>query len=223
MGLIEALANIPVLGRIHRKRIDDILDQPIESSFQIQQPDEERKAVYDDEGNSYFVYRILFEDGSRYNKIDGELYTTLACPTLPTSITSSFKSKIAKLREKYRPEEAVELENARLEQSSDVSARLIEAARRYGLVVRKVGSNPIFGTSIDKLSNLLFVPAETAEEADQKIRDYEREVTGILEPLKCSVEYILEALPGDTYTPQSFFFKGLGRTGRTSHPFDKAG
>ena len=193
--------------------------------FVLLTPKKQRTPVFDSDHVPYFVYELLFPDGDRYKQqtfveyaMDpnatycGKGNAILVTPALPTYVRDGWVEKLAEQGQFPLPD------------SDAINKRLRNLRREHGFVERKVGSFPLFGTDLERLCNLVFVPGTRQEHADENIRDYAKAVAAVLAPVQLTKEYtqsVFKAVADQRYTPKDFFFRGRRDGSAESHPFSR--
>ncbi len=183
------------LTAIIRKSADyflrDYLDAPTPPSLEMLSAEGEREQVKIEDTNC-FVYVLLSYDGKRYSgsytSFDGKRYSGsytsgsgFSIPSLPKIVS------VLKPTFRYRMRKIVRSESG-LQDLESIETALQEALTESGIIEYREGIYGIFGITEPELRHLLYIPAETAGEADQKLDRYRQRVNSILQPhrLQCA-------------------------------------
>ncbi len=171
------------------------LDNPTPASLEFLTAEGERETK-NKEDQTYFVYELLTASGQRYQSRKDKYqkwYQELRLPKLPTSATKTTTTSTLrrKVRKILRPEEYARLEEERRDPS--LSTALETAYQKAGFWWDFQGAS-LFGIDEDRLQSLLYVPANTAAEADAKIQEYRQKVNALLRPRRLSCDYKIRPL-----------------------------
>ena len=210
-ALDEVLAPLPWVGRKPRERINEMLDLLPSSSFEVLFDSEEHQPGYDQQGNPYFAYQVLFKDGKRFRARErtsesGDLVVEWVVRELPRWHDALLPSRVSDLRKRFRRQEHEDLMRKREEQRETVSAQLQSTIQRYELREQIVGLlHPPYGFRREydpaKFCNAVFVPAETSSEAIHTLQAYGTEVGNLFAPLKIGVSYLFRPITDGRYAP----------------------
>lgn len=173
-----------------------ILDKPTPPSLEVIAAEGER--AYDTLRNQRcYIYELLTKNGRRYQrKIDLKDLTSLiplsyAFPRLPTGVHTIKNTPGFFLRKFIRPNEENDLNKQR--QASAVGTNLMEAIKQFG-IEEYFYEHGFFGIKPEVARTLLYAPAATPEEADEKINSYHNRVNEILAPLHLRCEFKIRPL-----------------------------